>query len=326
MTCIDVFNGDADGLCALHQLRLADPREDNVLVTGVKRDIALVARVESALGREVRADDALTVLDVSLDKNRDALVALLDKGVDARYFDHHFPGDIPERPNLSAHIDTDAETCTGLIVDRHLDGAHRSWAVTAAFGDNLFRAATAAAEPLALDATRLETLKTLGTLLNYNGYGASLEDLHFDPAELHARLRPYTDPFDFVADDAAFATLDAGYRDDMARAGAVRPEREDARIAMYVFPDDPFARRVGGVYANELAQRHPERAHALLSESADGTYVVSVRAPLANRTGADELCRRFDTGGGRKAAAGINRLPADDVERFAEALAAQYAG
>ena len=25
MTCFDVANGDADGLCALHQLRLSDP-------------------------------------------------------------------------------------------------------------------------------------------------------------------------------------------------------------------------------------------------------------------------------------------------------------
>ena len=31
MTCFDVFNGDADGLCALQQLRLEDPR-DAVLV------------------------------------------------------------------------------------------------------------------------------------------------------------------------------------------------------------------------------------------------------------------------------------------------------
>ena len=33
MKFYDVFNGDADGLCALHQLRLAEPR-DAVLVTG----------------------------------------------------------------------------------------------------------------------------------------------------------------------------------------------------------------------------------------------------------------------------------------------------
>jgi len=38
MKYIDVFNGDADGICALHQLRLAEPVE-STLVTGVKRDI-----------------------------------------------------------------------------------------------------------------------------------------------------------------------------------------------------------------------------------------------------------------------------------------------
>ena len=46
MTRFDVFNGDADGLCALQQLRLAQPRE-TPLVTGVKRDIALLGRVRA---------------------------------------------------------------------------------------------------------------------------------------------------------------------------------------------------------------------------------------------------------------------------------------
>ena len=46
---IDVFNGDADGICALHQLRLAAPA-DSELVTGVKRDIALLERVAARLG------------------------------------------------------------------------------------------------------------------------------------------------------------------------------------------------------------------------------------------------------------------------------------
>ena len=34
----DVFNGDADGICALHQLRLHAPA-DTQLVTGVERDV-----------------------------------------------------------------------------------------------------------------------------------------------------------------------------------------------------------------------------------------------------------------------------------------------
>jgi len=41
---IDIFNGDADGICALIQYRLANPAE-STLVTGVKRDISLLERV-----------------------------------------------------------------------------------------------------------------------------------------------------------------------------------------------------------------------------------------------------------------------------------------
>ncbi|MCZ6829031.1 MAG: DHH family phosphoesterase, partial [Gammaproteobacteria bacterium] len=55
MTCYDVFNGDADGICALTQLRNAEPRE-SVLVTGVKRDIELLKQVEA------KAGDQITVL------------------------------------------------------------------------------------------------------------------------------------------------------------------------------------------------------------------------------------------------------------------------
>jgi len=95
----DVFNGDADGICALHQLRLAFPAANN-LVTGTKREIDLLRRVEAGSGDEV------TVLDLALDKNREALLALLCKGVKVSYFDHHVAEDIPEHPNLTAMIDT----------------------------------------------------------------------------------------------------------------------------------------------------------------------------------------------------------------------------
>lgn len=40
----DVFNGDADGICALLQLRLAKP-QNSQLVTGIKRDFELLDRV-----------------------------------------------------------------------------------------------------------------------------------------------------------------------------------------------------------------------------------------------------------------------------------------
>jgi len=51
-------------------------------------------------------------------------------------------------------------------------------------------------------------------------------------------------------------------------------------------------------------------------DNGDGTLLVSVRAPLDRPEGADQLCRQFPTGGGRAAAAGVNQLPAEEVERF----------
>jgi hypothetical protein len=81
---------------------------------------------------------------------------------------------------------------------------------------------------------------------------------------------------------------------------------------------EKWARRVSGIYANDLAQQNPDRGHALLTEKAGGGYLVSVRAPLNNKTGADELCRQFETGGGRKAAAGINHLADEEYGRFVD--------
>ena len=145
MTHFDVFNGDADGLCALHQLRLAAPLESD-LVSGPKRDIGLLARVPAQRG------DVVTVLDVSLAANRDALMAVLDRGASVRWFDHHYAGEIPRHPRLSAHIDPSAGVCTAMLVDRCLDGAHRIWAVVAAFGDNLRSACHRAGGPARADA------------------------------------------------------------------------------------------------------------------------------------------------------------------------------
>jgi len=52
--------------------------------------------------------------------------------------------------------------------------------------------------------------------------------------------------------------------------------------------------------------------------------LVGVRAPLNNKTGADELCRQFPSGGGRKAAAGINQLPEEQLTSFIDRFSQQY--
>ncbi|MCA9139416.1 MAG: hypothetical protein KDB00_21725, partial [Planctomycetales bacterium] len=313
----DVFNGDADGICALHQLRLADPRE-STLITGAKRDINLLRRVQAQAG------DTVTVLDISLDKNRDDLGRLLDAGVRVDYFDHHFAGEIPDSPNLTATIDTAGDVCTGLLVNRFLKSAFLPWAVTALFGDNLHDAARTAAEPLNLDASQLQQLETLGTLLNYNGYGSKLEDLYFAPDDLYRKIKPYADPFDFIASDKTFEALHNGFESDMNRASSIAPVLETEHCAVFSFPDESFSRRVSGVYSNQLARDNPHRAHALASLLPSGEYLVSVRAPLDTKTGADELCRKFPTGGGRQAAAGINELPADQFQAFLDAIQEQF--
>jgi hypothetical protein len=318
MAHIDIFNGDADGICALAQLRNAEPLR-STLITGVKRDIALVKKANVAKG------DRMTVLDVSFDKNREGVLKALGVGAEIFYVDHHFAGDVPASDRLTTIIDTDPNVCTSLLVNGHLRGKYVEWAVTGAFGDNLKASARTLAEPLGLSEERLLLLETLGICINYNGYGSSLADLHFAPAELFELVRPFPTPFAFVEQvPEAFEKLESGYRNDMASAAAVTPVRASEKSAVFILPNEPWARRVSGVYSNDLANVSPTRAHAVLTERPDGTYLVSVRAPLENKQGADELCRQFSTGGGRAAAAGINALPGDQLGAFIDALETQY--
>ncbi len=312
----DVFNGDADGICALHQLRLAEPR-DSRLVTGVKRDVRLLARVDGGAAE-------VTVLDVSLAANRDDLLRLLAT-TRVVYIDHHYPGDIPAAERLVAHIDPAPEVCTALIVDRLLCGRFRAWAVVAAFGDNLHRPAVQAAAALGLSGEQTARLRELGELMNYNGYGRTVEDLHLRPEQLYRAVAPYQDPFAFLAGSDVPDRLRQGFADDMRRARAVPPEDLDGTGRLYRLPNAPWARRAVGVLANEKARERPELAHALFVDNGDGTWLVSVRAPLERRHGADALCRAFPTGGGRQAAAGINALPNDMLDEFRHAFAKTFA-
>ncbi len=319
MTQYDVFNGDADGLCALQQLRLAQPR-DGVLITGVKRDIKLLDKLE------VQKDDQITVLDISLDKNRDALQRLLGQGAQIQYFDHHFAGDIPQHAALEVHIDTSPSICTSLLVNRYLQNRYSAWAITGAYGDNMYASADLLARQIGLGMEGSEALKELGICLNYNGYGSTLEDLYFTPDELYQRLRPYVSPLDFIAHDNAFVTLKNGYAEDMAQGRMSKAAIETDQHALILLPDAPWARRVSGVLANEMARNAPDRAHALVNTMADGSLRVSVRAPLNRRTGAEVLCMAFPTGGGRQAAAGINHLPPDQYDVFVEKFTHAFTG
>ncbi len=318
MAFYDVFNGDADGLCAVHQWRLADPR-DSVRVTGAKREIDLLGRIAAA----VRPADEITVFDVSLERNRAALDAVLATGARVCWFDHHQANGIPAHPGLDATIDTAADVCTSLLVNRRLGGRYRAWAVVAAFGDNLIAAAEAAAAPLDFERPRVAQLRELGECLNYNAYGETVDDLHYPPLDLYAALQPYPDPLDFIYSEPVLEVLRNGRDDDLARAAGLTPYAEHPACAVYVLPDVAWARRVSGLLANRLAREHPLRAHAVATARGDG-LTISVRAPVADPRDSAALCRTFG-GGGRAGAGGIDALPAADLDRFIAALAAHYA-
>lgn len=318
MTTFDVFNGDADGICALVQLRLDEPLE-STRITGVKRDIQLLKRVQP------KAGDRINVLDISLLKNREDLDRLLSAGAEVFYADHHMPGEIPQHPALHALIDTDPEICTSLLIDRYLNGRYRAWAVTAAFGDNLVETAMSLGIASGFPGEELEQMRLLGTCINYNGYGESIQDLHVAPDRLFELLLRYRNPVDFITDpDSCFELLKQGYQDDRARAADIAPDFVTGNVAIYLFPEQAWARRVSGIFGNDLANEYPARAHAVLTLNRRGGYQVSVRAPLNNRQGADELCSAFPTGGGRKGAAGINHLPVEDYARFVAAMQQMY--
>jgi len=322
MATYDLFNGDADGICALIQLRLAEPK-DSILVTGIKRDIKLLKNLTEQATLQV--DDEVTVLDVSMAKNTEYLNIALESGARVFYADHHQSGDIPEHQNLTALVNTASNTCTALIINAYLKGAYKEWAIVAAFGDNI----TAVAEQMCAKAQysekQINQLRQLGICMNYNGYGTSLDDLFYTPAELYRTAVQYSSPFQFIKEQSeVFTTLVNGYDEDMAKAFAIKPAHQSETAALFILPCERWARRVSGVAGNEFANQSPNRANAILTkreEKIDNevSYQVSIRAPKNNLVGADVIANQFG-GGGRKGAAGIDILPAELKNSFWEAL------
>ncbi len=313
MANYDIFNGDADGICSLVQLRLANP-QNSTLVTGVKRDIELVVKVKPQPG------DYLTVLDLSLEKNAEAVKMALEAGATVFYADHHRSGDIPDHTNFNAYINTQPNTCTGLIVDYYLRGQYREWAIVAAYGDNITQVADEYCAQLELSRDQQSQLRQLGIAMNYNGYGSSVGDLFFHPEELYSMAVKYSSPFDFIAAERGVITrLTTGYNEDITKGLSTEATREADTAALIILPDERWSRRVSGVLGNELTNQHPSRAHIILTPEHTGelnapvTYQVSIRAPKTSPHSADKVATRYG-GGGRSGAAGISGLAISDVD------------
>ncbi len=332
----DVFNGDADGIIALLQLRLSINKpypKESTLITGVKRDISLLKQVDDTQAKSV------TVLDISLEKNSEALNRLLEKGVQVFYVDHHRVSDIPQSNCFTSLIDTDANTCTSLLINKHLNGEFVYWAIVAAFGDNMDASAQALARQNNVSAEQQALLKELGIYINYNGYGRHVDDLHFHPAQLFKQLLSYANPFELINEEhSVFYQLKTAYLADMAKAQNSVVFIDNKQLSVVQLADEPWARRVSGVFGNELANASPDKAHVVITLNEqtlteqtlteklndESTYTISLRAPLNNKQGAGELCASFPTGGGRAAAAGINALPVKMLSDFFASVAEYY--
>lgn len=303
----DIFNGDADGICALHQLRLLQPC-DAVLLTGVKRDIALFEKLPTAQALDI------TALDISFDRNLEPIRQTLAAGSRIRYFDHHAAEHLFAHPGLESHIDTDPDVCSSLLVDRHLGGLFRRWTCVGAYGDNLPGLAAPLAERAGCTPEVCSALSRLGYLLNYNAYGETTDDLHIHPAQLYQSLHRFECPLDFIAKAHEYKYLEEGHATDQRSMLALTPLARNAAAAVYLLPGESWARRLCGSLANQLMAHGQGQSIAVLTPSRDGSFGVNVRtAAMAPR--ADKFCKRYPGGGGRHVAGGIDKLPACDVDR-----------
>jgi len=305
----DVCNGDADGLSAVVQWRLQHPAPAT-LITGLKRDIELLARLEPF---DVGAGDEVLVCDLSMQRNRACLRRLLEHGAQVNYFDHHEVRDALVHPQLRLRLKFDHRCCTSLLMDAELGGAQRRWALVGAYGDNLTEVADAL--PCDVDPHERGRLRALGEAINYNSYGDEDGDVRVPPSRLYETLIRYRDPLRLLECETVGDELIEARRADLKLAAAHTPCWGDEHSSVIMLPDAPWSRRVIGSLANQLASAQPRIAHAVLKPRAEGGYLASVRAPVAAPHGAHALCLRFG-GSGRGASAGINHLPDHDLRRF----------
>ena len=272
------FNGDADGICSMIQWGLVHGIE-GMRVTGVKRDIELLERVHPMPG------DEIVVMDISLARNHARATELCENGYKITWFDHHLAGD--PISGMEANIDVSSNVCTAKIVESYLQ-LESDWAQVALHGDGLS------------EHSSKPEYKELGELLNYNGYGADLSDLHFHPEELLMHCLESNTPKHFMS-TPAFMKLQRGFAEDMSNAESI--ENVDG---IYLLPNEAWARRVVGVMAHRInAQGHGP--HVIAIDKGD-TLQVSMRG----ESGIGELCATFG-GGGRATAGGIDALPKGEI-------------
>ena len=167
-------------------------------------------------------------------------------------------------------------------------GVKSEWAEVALHGDGL-----------SVHSSRPD-FKELGELLNYNGYGADLDDLHFHPDKLMRLCLESKTPEKFLQ-TPAFETLKKGFADDMRNVESIKEVD-----GIYLLPNEAWARRVVGVMAHRINSTGP------------GPHVIAIdkghtlQVSLRGNEGIGEICSMFG-GGGRATAGGIDALPKEEI-------------
>ena len=139
-------------------------------------------------------------------------------------------------------------------MDRHLDGTQHAWAIVGAFGDNLIEVAGQLAAKAGMAAEEALLLRKMGQYINYKAYGEPISDLHYAPAEIALRMMPYRSPFEFVQCEDIFVHLQTGFTADLRRAQAVQPLHASSTVAVYLMPDEPWARRASTLARQSLVK------------------------------------------------------------------------
>lgn len=316
--CVDVCNGDADGLCSILQWRRHEPKASTI-VTLLRHEASLWGRVHT------RPGDEFLLCDIPLEPNRATLLQLLNGGARVHYLNHHDTEDIPWHPQLQATVDSSHEACTSLIVDRLLGGKYRDWAVVGAYGDQLTRVANRLASGLGFMKDVRTRLRELGELISYNACVPHEKDAYLAPARLYERLSRYPGPLDFLQSESLVAELNAVRLEDLNKASALTPYWQDACACVYVLPDAPWAHRVASSLYYRIAAAEPQRAHAFLRPLKDGYFEAKVHA--ARNAGADlPKPEHTERASRRPRAWVIEHLPNGEIDHFIRAFSASQWG
>ena len=140
---------------------------------------------------------------------------------------------------------------------------------------------------------------------------------------IYKALHTYSDPLEFFHSSGELIKLGEGFLNDKKLAEDILPEMNCKAGRIFKFPNETWGPRICGTFINKLTREEPYLADSLLVERQDGTFQISVRAPLAKPYGTEKLSIKF-AGGGRAVTAGINDLAPEEVELFFEAFEEQF--